>query len=355
MSNRTCSYASESEQSSTSSGLESASHSPAISTSTSPSSYPSPSPTQQGLGDQINIQHIELVTHLISDRNILSLGDGMEPYHISIARALRRGLEAPFLLYELLAFSARHLSHLHQASSPSRAEQYARQAMNLQTQGIALFNADKVEVDQRNCVAVCLFSVVLGHHLLTDTLSHRDAGLNGFLKIYVQCLSTHRGVFTVAMTGWDLLMETELGPVLSRSRRFTSSDPKGTECEQLKALIFGSESLNLVEKSSCLSAIRHLQRGFDALSYPEDENMRYQMVFLWTMLVPPEFTGLLAVKRPEALIILAYYALLLHRGRHIWQVRGAGRFIFVLIEEFLSVTPGWHAWLEYPRNAMKST
>ncbi|KAL4797772.1 hypothetical protein BDV19DRAFT_357956 [Aspergillus venezuelensis] len=352
LSNRECSYASESENSSTSSGLSSTS--PAISKSTPPSSCPSP-PVSQAFAEPINLQHMELITHLISDSRILSLGDGVEPYHIGIARALRRGLESQFLLYELLAFSARHLSHLHQECNPSKANQYARQAIDLQTQGIALFNAENVIVDRKNCVAVCLFSVVLGHHLLTDTLSHREGGLEGFLSSYVQCLSTHRGVFTVALTGWDLLMQTELGPALSRSRQFTSSEPKGTECDQLKALVLGSETLNLIEKSSCLSAIRHLQRGFDALSYPEDENMRYQMVFLWTMLVPPEFTGLLAARRPEALIILAYYALLLHHGRHIWQVGEAGGFIFVLIEEILSVTSGWHAWLEYPRNAMEST
>ncbi|KAL4953781.1 hypothetical protein BDW69DRAFT_151149 [Aspergillus filifer] len=351
MSNRDCSYASDSIQSITDS--EPASSSSTISTSTPPPSYPSPRPTQ-AIEQCINLQHIELITHLISDSRMLSLGDGVEPYHIGIARALRRGLESPFLLYELLALSARHLSHLHQESSPSQAEQYARQAMDLQTQGIALFNAEKVIVDQNNCVAVCLFSVVLGHHLLTDTLCHREGGLNGFLERYVQCLETHRGVFTVSMTGWDLLMETELGPALSRSRQFTSSEPKGTECDQLKALVFGSENLSLIEKSSCLSAIGHLQRGFDAVFQPEDNNMRYQMVFLWTMLVPPEFTSMLAAKRPEALIMLAYYAVLLHHGRDIWQVGEAGRYIFGLIEEYLSPGLGWDAWLEHPRVALAS-
>ncbi|KAL4745325.1 hypothetical protein BDW72DRAFT_198756 [Aspergillus terricola var. indicus] len=332
---------------------------------------PIPSPTRgqderqgnaraQSIEDPINLQHTELLIHLTSSRaaDVFSLGDGFEPYHTTVSGALGIGLASPYLLYQLLAFSARHLAYLH----PDKSAYYLHQATSLQTQALSLFNAEYVQITSSNCVAICLFSVVLGHHLLADTLTlvlprsvqapgGGGGGLNAFLKQYVQCLETHRGVYTVALGVWSLLMETELAPVLSRSRAFTSQEPKGDECQQLQALLVSSVSLDQGEKEACRQAIRYLQLGFDALSTGDDENMRYQMLFLWNVLVPSEFSGLLAKKRAQALVILAYYALLLHHGRHIWQVGGAGQHIFEIIEEYLG--PEWSEWLEYPRVGMR--
>ncbi|KAL4813285.1 hypothetical protein BDW67DRAFT_109007 [Aspergillus spinulosporus] len=314
----------------------------------------------QSIEDPINLQHTELLIHLTSSRaaDVFSLGDGFEPYHATVSRALGIGLASPYLLYQLLAFSARHLAYLR----PDKSAYHLHQATSLQTRALSLFNAEKVQITASNCVAVCLFSVVLGHHLLTDTLTLalsrsiqlpgcRGSSLDAFLNRYVQCLETHRGVYAVAMGGWSLLMETELAPVLSRSRAFTSQEPNGHQCQQLQDLVISSVSLNQEEKEACRQAIRYLQLGFDALSTGKDENMRYQMLFLWNVLVPPEFSGLLAKKRAQALVILAYYALLLHHGRHIWQVGGAGQHIFAMIEEYLG--PEWNRWLEYPRLGMR--
>jgi hypothetical protein len=357
MSSRECSFASE--------ALTPADLSP----TTLRSPRPSPSWDQnegqgnaraQSIEEPINLQHTELLIHLTSSRaaDVFSLGDGFEPYQATASRALGIGLTSPYLLYQLLAFSARHLAYLH----PDKRAYHLHQATSLQTRALSLFNAGKVQITASNCVAVCLFSVVLGHHLLTDTLTLalsgsvqppgcRGSGLDSFLNRYIQCLETHRGVYTVAMGGWSLLMETELAPVLSRSRAFTSQEPKGDECQQLQALVVSSVSLKQEEKEACQQAIRYLQLGFDALSTWENENMRYQMLFLWNVLVPSEFGGLLARKRAQALVILAYYALLLHHGRHIWQVGGAGQHIIGMIEEYLG--PEWSQWIEYPRLGMR--
>ncbi|KAL2833874.1 hypothetical protein BDW59DRAFT_138239 [Aspergillus cavernicola] len=333
MSHRDCSFASETKD-----------KDPPATLGSSSSSSPSPVQVQTQALEIINLDHMQLLIHLISDSDILSLGDARESYHAGILLALRTGLQSPYLLYQLLAFSACHLQYLH----PERSAHYLHQAMTLQTQAISLFNVEKVHVDRSNCASICLFSVVLGHHLFADTMSQREPeGLNAFLKRYTLCLETHRGILTVTMAAWPLLMETELAPVLLRSRSFTSQEGRGNDCNQIKNLVGGSAHLDDGEKKACTQAIRNLQVGFDALSTAGEENMRYQMLFLWNVLVPPEFTDLLAAKRPEGLIILAYYALLLHQGRHIWQVGGAGRYVLGMIEEDLD--PGWDRWLQYPR------
>jgi hypothetical protein len=280
---------------------------------------------------------------------VFSLGADISAYPSGFSLALKTGLSSPYLLHQLLAFSARHLAFLH----PERSTSYLHQAFTLQTRAISLFNAAWTEeVNQSNCVAILLFSSILGHHLLADTLAKRDpGGLDAFMARYVQCVGMHRGIHTIAKTAWPLLMESELEPILSWSSGFTSRPPRGSHCQQLRELVDGSEGLREQDKEACRLAIQYLQVGFDAALAVEGEEElkanRHQMIFSWTMLAPPEFTGLLAAKRPEVLVLLAYYALLLHYGRKMWQVGDAGAYILGIIVDYLG--PEWGHWLEYPR------
>jgi hypothetical protein len=295
----------------------------------------------------VNLDHMHLLIHVTQDSDIFSLGTSVESYHHSgLSLGLREANNAPYLLHALLAFSAQHLAHL----QPEKATHYLHPAVSLQTRAISLFNSTWTNVDESNCVAVLLFSSVLGHHLLAETLRRRDPGdLDTFIEHYVQCTNMHRGIFVIAESAWPLLMESELEPILSMSHSFTSGEPVGDECQPLHDLVDTSLNLTKGEKVATRVAIDYLQIGFDASNTLRKSNHnRHQMIYSWTMLVPPEVTNMLARKQPEALILLAYYAVLLHRGKTLWQVGDTGAFIFELIASYLG--PEWSLYLEYPRN-----
>lgn len=296
----------------------------------------------------VNMEHMELFVHFMTDRDIFSLGDKAQDYQASFDICIRESVKAPYLLHQILAFSARHLAAIH----ADRASNYLQQAFSLQTRAVSLFNATRRDVDSSNILSIFLFSVTLGHHLLADALAHRDQdGLEGFLAHYVQCVDLNRGIYNVVVSAWPLLVESELEPILSWSRRESAKDPVGTECAPITKLIEQSRSLREDEKKVCYIAIDYLQLGFDAISSKEG-GARYRMIFQWTMLASPEFTGLLSARKPEVLILLSYYALLLHYGRRLWQVGESGAYLMGLIVDYL--TPEWHIWLEYPRMVLES-
>lgn len=301
----------------------------------------------QTLDEAINPKHMELLIHLLHNKEMFNLGDRVSDHFSGISRALQIGLKSLYLLYQLLAFSARHLAFLHPGNSTS----YLHQADTLQTRAISLFNAAWTGVDESNCVAVLLFSAILGHHIFADTLAKRDpGGLESFITHYTQCIEMHRGIHTIAKTSWPLLMDTELEQMLLGSAKFTSQPPRGNQCQRVKELVDSAEGMGEEDKEACRRAIQYLQVGFDAVLADEEEDElsnKYQMIFSWTMLAPPEFTGLLVAKRPEVLVLLAYYALLLHYGRSKWQVGDAGVYILGIVVDYLG--PQWDHWLEYPR------
>ncbi|CAO2651438.1 Nn.00g040080.m01.CDS01 [Neocucurbitaria sp. VM-36] len=314
------------------------------------SKVPANSRYDRTLDEPLNFDHLELLAHLTIDKDLFNLGVGLNNYYSGLALGLRTSLKWPYLMHQILAYSARHLAFLH----PDRSGFYTQQAVALQTRAVSLFTAVPMQVDQSNCMPVLFFSSVLGHHLLADTLAKRDSnGLDGFVSNFVQCAQTYRGVQTIAISAWPLLMETELAPILTLSSNFTSREPVGHDCQLVRELVDGITDLSNDERIACSSAVKYLQVGLDAVlakAPGEAPPNRYQMISEWAMLVPPEFTSLLATKRPETLIILAHYAALLHLGRHLWQVGDAGAYIIGIIGDYLG--PQWDQLLEYPRQTV---
>ncbi|KAH4063013.1 hypothetical protein HBH96_155990 [Parastagonospora nodorum] len=316
-------------------------------TPSSPTSSPGPSLPQNPSSDAaVNLDHMDLLIHVAQDSDMFNLGTGVENYNYSgLSLGLREANKTPYLLHAILAFSAQHLACLR----PERAAHYLHQAVSLQTRAISLFNASWTAVDESNCVAVLLFSSVLGHHFLAETLSKRHPdGLDAFIEHYVQCINMHRGIFVIAYSAWPLLMKSDLEPMLSMSHAFTLREPVGKDCHSLHNLINRSPDLSEDEKMATRTAINYLQLGFDVGG--ADVGLcqgQHQMIYNWAMLVPPMFTALLESKRPEALVVMAYYAVLLHRGKELWQVGDAGVYIFNLIWNCLG--PEWEEFLKYPQ------
>ncbi|KAJ6190322.1 hypothetical protein N7519_000343 [Penicillium mononematosum] len=256
----------------------------------------------QTFEEEINLKHMELLVHLATDKELLILTHGAknEVSSPELALGLKKGLESPYLMYQLLAFSARHLAFL----KPERSASYLHQAVTLQTRAVSIFNAAWTEINQSNCVAILLFSSILGHHLLTDTLAKRTTyDLDEFMTNYVQFVEMHRGIHTIAMTAKSQLMQSELEPILSWSASFTSRSPRGNDCQRASELVHQAESLGREDKKACQLVIRYLQVGFDAVFSEEEQGNRYHMLCTWPMLGPPEFTALLVARKPEALIV----------------------------------------------------
>ncbi|KAL1608481.1 hypothetical protein SLS60_003423 [Paraconiothyrium brasiliense] len=293
------------------------------------------------LDNVVNLEHMELLFHFIQAKDLFSLGGDRVAHeeHFTTSQIFETCLQHPYLLHSILAFSARHLASIH----PSKAASYLHQAITLQTRAVSLFNATKAPITKKTCVPILLFSTVLGHQVLADTLCRRDAeNLDAFLVQFVQCLDTLRGVYVIFKEASPFWQETVLDHILSLSSALTSREPVGTRCQRVKQLVNASPRLSLGDKEACQVAIRYLQVGFDALlAGNEPKGNRYQMLFLWCILVPREFIALISAKNTEALVVLGHYAMLLGYGRAMWQVEDAGEYMLGLLKADLDGKVDW--------------
>lgn len=168
-----------------------------------------------------NALHLELVNHFISDL-CLSFGFHRIAQMNSALEMTGSILSAQYLVNEIMAFSALHLSVIR----PEKKDFYYDQAAQLQTHALAAFNSSGVELNTDSCLPMFLFSSILAMHELCDKLVSRPDTFDHFLDDFIQSLRLHRGVRVVTNHSWQILLESPLRPVLEREGKALDCYPR---------------------------------------------------------------------------------------------------------------------------------
>lgn len=296
-----------------------------------------PFPTAEYESPKVDMIHMGLLNHFLTD--------GAMVYPLAVARArnivMEQALREPYLMHQILAISARHLSIIR----PHSETFYHTQAMQLQTHALTLFNSIDIsyfEASVDNRVPGFIFSAVLGFHGLCDMLSHRNEDFPSVLARFVGYLHLHRGVYHIMEGHWEEIQETDLKPIFDEGMFWFQMVGKGHECDDIRERI-ELAGLNTDELEATCKAIDLLQCVFDG--QPDPVSVIHVLIS-WGAMVPKPFIDMVETGRPEAMAVLAYYFLALHRLQHVWMIGDAGQFLLRVVVDYLS--PEWSAWVHRP-------
>ncbi|KAK0615576.1 hypothetical protein B0T17DRAFT_619213 [Bombardia bombarda] len=272
---------------------------------------------------------------------------------------LTEAFATPYLMDELLSLSAAHKSIT--CPAPEEKAHYLVESTRLQTRSLARFNAAHdgglASISADNCVRIFIFSTLLGHHMLFETFAvHRRQGsgsvdTNVFslvLDKFVQCLGLHRGISIIAGVSW---------PSLGRQMKARF----GSEDDLARANLQVWMAAKVWEDGEAAAEV--MQDMFDSLKagmvisrdgtsvYREARNI-VLLIQEWPVRLPAGYIDLLHQRWPEALVILAYYAVLLHRARSYWAAGDAGAFLIRSITAHLGGY--WAEWLRWPNHVLET-
>lgn len=300
---------------------------------------------QTGIMDnEVNVNHMELLLHFFLSKAAAYTESERQSELLDLATNLimQKSMGNATLLHQVLAISARYLS----IKRPERHDFYSQQAVQLQSRAIELFNQTST-FDESNCEALLLFSSLLNRQVLADALGNREGDFPTFLDRFLLAGHLQRGIKVVSHETWPMLLNSDLKPLLqSCDANPVNRQGKGSECTLLRQLIVLSSTLDPMSREACRSAIHFLQIGFDDVKNPIAGYAAYNMIYSWFIFVPDHFINLLTQHKPEALAILAFYAVLLHLERDNWVVGDAGAFLLRGLSEYLGID--WGHWLEWP-------
>lgn len=269
--------------------------------------------------------------------------------------AIRHAIDCPYLIDELLAFAAIHLARVR----PEAASTWRHHATELQTRAVACFSKDNgshhrdPSTDAAHSVPRFLFSTMLSLHVLAETLEYYRSDVTVFIDRYIECVHLHKGIRTVITPSWPELLESELKPLLNVVTIQRPQDPNiGNQCEPLHALIDASRgrgrddaALDDGDRAACHEAVRMLQWAFDISTRLPQPGLPHG-VSGFSIMIPLEFTEVLRRHVPEALVLMAYYGVLLHRTRRYWVCGKNGAFVIRAIADKLG--PEWEQAMMWP-------
>jgi hypothetical protein len=302
------------------------------------------------------MHHLELLSQFIL-HTAATIYDGGGIDHESFRAIMPAALSAPYVMYQMLALSALHLSHTRTAQT----SHYREQATFLQSEALSLFNGSWSKVSTENCVPMLLFSSFLSIHTLGEAVRDSEADEGGFLNRFVTYLNLHRGVRVVMSESWQLLLQSNVSSIFDRAERalqtasLQSQHQATLVANRLNDLLndlLNDADMGPESEQACREAVGNLH-----LVYQSEWSMgeivpekAYGLIWTWPILLSSVFTNLLMKRSPEALIILCHYAVLLHRRRHIWLVRNAGQMLISEITRFLGTY--WLHWLDWPNEML---
>ncbi|KAL3423041.1 hypothetical protein PVAG01_04788 [Phlyctema vagabunda] len=319
-----------------------------INTSDGNISSPNPSPNFPSSGQPyVNLLHLELLQHFMVDNGDLFLDS--ESAEKIWPKVVKYAQSAPFLMYEVLSISALHLS----LSKPELQAKYLEESSKLQAESLRLYNESVREISSENVLPAFLFSALTGIHLFCETFRHPGYDLNHFLDRLVQSVALLRGVRIVISGQWEQVLNSDIAPlVYMGDGAANANDAIVVQINKLYDVVKGSANLTANQVGFCNEAIKQLIWAYTTYFNPEraDGKQHAAMVTSWPATVSAEYVELLSDRKPEALIILIYYAVLAHLCRGSWAVGNSGRYLLSALEVYLGV--GWDDLMIWPRSVI---
>ncbi|KAL4904306.1 hypothetical protein BDW74DRAFT_185628 [Aspergillus multicolor] len=309
-----------------------------------------PTPSRSGLSDEpVNMLHVELFHNLYTSTYRTFDPNGFVHWMPGLGS---HALATPYLVNEMLALSALHMSTLH----PTKRDYYHYHAAQLQTHALAIFKDSNPQVTDETCVPLFLFSSIMGIHMLCDTLIYRENNhdFDYFLERFTHYLRLHHGVRTILREAWPVLLAADsvVKPALDlgmeQYKYDGNLDPSlKTLWARITAAKLGPQLMDLYR-----GAVESLQVCTNVTDTTDEPQAGINGAITWPVLIKVEFSDALSARRPEALVILAHWAVLLWRYRESWVFGDSGAYIIESVAGYLG--NAWLDWLEGPVEALRS-
>jgi hypothetical protein len=301
----------------------------------------------------VNVTHAELFYWLMEGGEWAFEGNkrkGSRPH------VLKHAFTHPFLLIELLAISALHLS----TRRPTQQAFYREEATHLQSHALRLFNETMQDLNISNIIPVFLFSALQGIATFYETFhdSTYETSNGALFEKIVQSIRLLQGVRSIVGSWWHFLCTSDIKDILDPepTPNLEWSDEVVSRFEELRVHVLESPGLDQTQAAVCDNVIEELilvyKSAFGSRSEcPLTDQAAAKHATQWLILVPPAYTELLVHRKPEALVILGHFAVVLYKLRACWTVGDSGQQLLSVVEAHLEES--WHAALSWPTSFIR--
>ncbi|KAL9105798.1 MAG: hypothetical protein Q9227_009100 [Pyrenula ochraceoflavens] len=299
-----------------------------------------------------------LLMHHYTSSTWKTLSDYQEFSNLWQCVVPQEALSHVFLLHGLLALSALHLAY---GDNVAKRSMYIESAVRHQDAAVTLFRRELSNINRSNCSALFAFSSLIAVFAFefarvpgkdgTTSPGEQKSAVDEIFEIIVLL----RGIQAVLDTAKEWLLEGTMGLLLQsrqkqidRIERLSPGPEEDVACAIDRLLarneteaVFGTEGSK--HRVTYQIVLHSLRLAFArAKMEPRDRGM----CLIWPVTVDTEYAQLLKSKQPMALLILAHYAVMLHKIDESWWGNGWGRMVVEDVSKTLD--QDWRDLLSWP-------
>lgn len=277
----------------------------------------------------------------------LSDHDSTEALALWQEHAIKLGFKHDFLLRGVLAVAAYHMGF----HKPERKAELDVIASNHQNLALASFSETLADVNESNCHALFAFSCLI---IVMAFASNTKAKPSDFNTEVLQWFYLLRGASIVLRMHSEAIKSSFLKPLLDEmvhNQSTPSHEIPGADRITDLFRICNISSQERETSQAYTHAITSLLGTFTHTYMCKASGKGTVLPgFVWPINLPPEFVDLLSEKQPEALLILAYYCVIVYWGEQgtydTWFLKGWSRYMLETVKDLLP--DSWHEHLSWP-------
>ncbi|RDI88019.1 hypothetical protein Vi05172_g1833 [Venturia inaequalis] len=316
---------------------------PPYTPSSTPYTNPGPGPhvtsDAQPSAQPFDMLQLELLHNWTTSTCYTLSPDAREEYRIE---APKFAFSHPFVMHAIMAISALHLAYLRR----DRREFYLFHAKAHHEAGLRIASGVLSAMDDKSCVAMWVFSTLCCVFATARPRNFGDFVIVGE-KGQADWFIILRGSRHILESSSDALLNSPFGPMF----QIGAARGKLREKATLDNDVTASLRQNIVDSgldegtlALYNAAIDELRKSF-AVVYSQTK-AELGDVFRWLWCIDDGFIRHLQDKKPAALSILAYFAVLTHSFSSLWWMEGFSRHIVATVYRFLDHSH--RHWIRWP-------
>jgi hypothetical protein len=266
---------------------------------------------------------------------------------------VHHAFEHEFLMHELLSISALHLSRL----KAQDAQQYLYASDTHRSKGLALFQLAISSLNESNCQACFLFSTLTFIHAWAAQDMNKPSNLF-FIpsqhiagsQVEIKWVQLHRGSRMILHSMFPQIRNGDLQPffsqweVLGRQKEDELEERDRGSFDDFREALTLSPILEF-QKDVLLESLDQLRRIFCIMSFYRHVS-KLSAVMSWFMTISDDYLIMLENKMPEALVMVAFYAVAIKRLPHMWWLEGKSENLLQTVLDELGNS--WESYTRWP-------
>ena len=298
----------------------------------------------------LRMEELELLHHFTTE-TCLTLSDREESHYLWRVVVPQIAFQHEFLMRGILAIAALHLSSLR----PFMQDSYTHIAVQQQDAALRQFREVMVNPDESNCDAFFAMSSLIVVYGFESPKASNSLGMFNYKGEHSdEWLPLIRGVNSIIQSVWECVSKGRLSRLLHNHKHSVlGTDLPAALTERLELLEDFCDKMNGEQDDivACKVAVAHLRWCFERIINKAPYECEVSLAFLWPVLIPPRFLTILNSMKPEALIILAHYCIILHHLDGYWWMKGWANHLINYIQHELP--GGLQTWVLWPRDVIK--